>query len=52
MTSAGRVAQLIAPVAAIVVGFTAVAGAQGAVQFRSDDYAHVEGWAKLPSHID
>ena len=51
MTSADRFAQLVAPVAAIVVGFAAVAGTQGAVEFRSDDYTHVEGWTKLPSNI-
>ena len=52
MTSADRFAQLIAPVVAIVVGFAAIAGAQGAVEFKSDDYTHVEGWAKLPPNIE
>ena len=52
MSSADRFARLVASVAAIVVGFAAVAGAQGDVEFMSDDYTHVEGWAKLPSHIE
>ena len=52
MSSALRVAQMSAPVAAIVVWVAVVAGAQDGVQFRSDGYTHVEGWAKLPSHIE
>ena len=51
MSSVSRLTQLIVPVAAIILGFAAVATAQGAVEFRSDDYTHIEGWAKLPSHI-
>ena len=52
MSSVARFAWVVTLVAALAAGFGAVANAQDTVEFRSDKYTHVDGWAKLPSHID
>jgi len=52
MTSAGHLARTGTSIAAIAILFATFAAAQEAINFKSDDYNHVEGWAKLPPHIE
>lgn len=52
MSLAGLFVRTFAPVFAIIVWFANVGFGQDAIEFRSDDYTHVEDWAKLPSHIE
>ena len=51
MFASDRFARSVATVAALVAALGAVAAAQGDLEFRSADYTHVAGWAKLPAHI-
>ena len=52
MPSAGHLARTGTSIAAIAILFATFAAAQEAINFKSDDYNHVEGWAKLPPHIE
>ena len=52
MSSAVRFASAVTLVVAVALGLSAVSGAQSTNAVKSDDYTHVEGWAKLPAGVE